>query len=410
MEIINTAQQQASQESKENISKTTILILSPFLPYPPKDGGKLKMYNMIKALSPDYDIILLSFLEHQDENRFIGHLELFCKDVFTVLRKPSPLSGREEAVMPEVVKAFYSVEFKEKLEFIVRNYKIDILQVEYTFMSHYVCNINNIPKILVEHDTSLFSLFGCYEKPLNGGCFIRFNDWLKKVRFHKMVYQWFDKIIVFSHEEAENVKKLAHKADTTVIPIGLDLPAYGVLPAREKHSDLIFVGYFGHYPNIDGLFYFCDKIFPLIQRELPEVSLYVIGSGMPDEIKELSERKNMHIIGEVGDIRYYMASAKVFIAPLRLGGGIRVKILEAMAMGLPAVSTSIAAKGIRLKNGRGIIIEDIPKKFARAVIRLLKDTALCKELGNNTRMAIEQYYDLNKITDLFKITYNSVIN
>ncbi len=397
-------------EKEKDFFRPTVLILSPFLPYPPKDGGRLKMYNMIKTLSFDYDIILLSFLEIQDENKFIRHLKLFCKDVFTVLRRPSPLSNTEEVIMPEVVKAFYSVEFKEKLEFIIKNYKIDILQVEYTFMSHYVCNIRNIPKILVEHDTSLFSLFSSYEKPLNGGYFIRFNDWLKKVRFHKRVYQWFDKIVVFNQEEAKNVKKLAYKADISVIPIGLDLNTYGVLHTQEKSLDLIFVGYFGHFPNIDGLFYFCDKIFPLIQRELPEVSLYIIGSGMPDEIKELSERKNIHIIGEVEDIRCYIANAKVFIAPLRLGRGMRVKILEAMAMGLPVVSTSIAANGIRLKNGREIIIENIPKKFARAAICLLKNAVLRKELGINARIAVEQDYDLNKITDLFKITYNSIIN
>lgn len=397
-------------KNERDLFKPTILILSPFLPYPPKDGGRLKMYNMIKTLSSDYDIILLSFLEDEAENRFVAHLKIFCKDVFTVLRRPSSLSNREADIAPEVAKAFYSIEFKEKLEFIIRNYKIDILQVEYTFMSYYVYGIRNIPKILVEHDTSLFSLFSSYERPLKRGRFIRFKDWLKKVRFHKRAYQWFDKIVVFNQEEAKNVKKLVNKVDISVIPIGLDLSVYEALHTQEKSLDLIFVGYFGHFPNIDGLSYFCDKIFPLIQRELPEVSLYVIGSGIKDEIKELSERKNIHLIGEVEDIRSYMAMAKVCIAPLRLGRGLRVKILEAMAMGLPVVSTSVAAKGIRLKNGREIIIEDTPQKFAKAVICLLKNTAFRNELGNNARRVIEQDYDLNKIRDLFRITYNSVIN
>ncbi|MBM3254159.1 MAG: glycosyltransferase [Candidatus Omnitrophica bacterium] len=408
MQIVNNLENPIT-EKKENLLRPVILILSPFLPFPPRDGGKLKMYTAIKSLSDEYDIILLSFIEDVEEERFTIPLRIFCREVFTILRKPTSLTKRENDYFPKIVKAFYSQEFKNKLEETIKKYTIDILQTEYTFMAYYTKDIQDIPRILVEHDTSLFSLLHSYEKPLENGVFRKFSEWLKKVRFHRYAYEQFDKIIVFTEEEKKKIKRLVPDADVSVIPIGLDLLTYN-FPKRDNNQplDLIFIGYMGHYPNVDGVFYFCDRILPLIHSELPEVSLYIIGSSMEDRLLKLKERKNIYLLGEVEDIRLFLAKSKVFIAPLRYGGGLRVKILEAMAMGLPVVATSVASRGIRAIANKEIIISDTPKKFAKDIIQLIQNENLRKELGSNAHLAVRQYYDSDKIKERFKFVYNFI--
>jgi glycosyltransferase involved in cell wall biosynthesis len=392
-------------EKKKDLIKLTILIISPFLPYPPRDGGKLKMYNSIKSLTDEYDIILLSFIENIEDEKYSAYLKTFCKDVVMVLRKPTLLPQKEEAYIPEIVKAFYSQEFKEKLDEIIKRYKIDILQTEYTFMAYYTRGINNIPKLLIEHDTSLFSLLSSYEKPLENGYLDRFIDWLKKMRFHKDAYRRFDKIIVFTEEEKIRVKSLVSGVDISVIPMGLDLLSYNFFKRESQPLDIIFMGYMGHYPNIDGILYFCNKIFPLIQAELPEVSLHIIGSGTNERLSGLSGRRNIFLVGEVENVYPFLAKSKVFIAPLRLGGGIKVKILEAMAMGLPVVATSAAARGLKINTEEDIVIADNPKKFAKAVISLMKDEILRNKVGGNARLVVDRFYNLGKIKEQLKLVY-----
>ncbi len=390
---------------KQILDKKMVLIISPFLPYPPKDGGKLKMYNSIRFLSRDYDVILLSFIEDEIEKKYIPHLRFFCKEVFTVIRRPSQVSKEENKPLPEVVKAFYSNQFRIKLQEILKTYPVDVVQTEYTFMAHYTMDINNIPKILVEHDTSLFSLFGSYEKPVECGYFRWIDNWLRKVRFHKEAYSKFDKVIVFTDKEGKRVMNLSKETNTSVMPIELDMSAYN-FDTTEKAIDIIFIGYMGHYPNIDGIFYFCNKIFPLIQNKIPETSLSILGTDTGDRLSALADRKNINVIGEVADIKPFLAKSRVFVVPLRLGGGLKVKILEAMAMGLAVVATPCAVSGIGLENNKEVIIGSNPRRFAEGVINLLKDQILCYEMGDNARLFVRRNYDSNIVSKQYKSVYN----
>ncbi len=379
-------------DAKNQFRKLSILIVSPFFPYPPKDGGKLKIYNSIKAASKECDIIFLSFVSSREEEASIPHLKDFCREVFTVRFGSDTPDLKASASFPEVVKTFYSEGMRNTLRQIIEKYHIDIIQTEYGFMAQYTKDIRHIPGILVEHDTSLLSLKWSYEKPLKGKWNI-FRDWLRKLDFYKNAYKCFDKIIVFTEEEKKTVKSLAPKADISAIPIGVEIKSYNFKACDETSDELVFVGYMGHYPNVDGINYFCEKIFPLIQERLPSVTLNIVGSRMNGELDRIADNKNIKIIGEVDDIRPYLASAKVFVAPLRLGRGLRVKILEAMAMGLPVVATSVAANGIKAAAEESMLIADKPHKFAANVIRLLQDETLRKNMSSNARNIVEMYYN-----------------
>ena len=162
----------------------------------------------------------------------------------------------------------------------------------------------------------------------------------------------------------------------------------------------------GHYPNIDGIFYFCNKIFPLIQNKIPETSLSILGTDTGDRLSALADRKNINVIGEVADIKPFLAKSRVFVVPLRLGGGLKVKILEAMAMGLAVVATPCAVSGIGLENNKEVIIGSNPRRFAEGVINLLKDQILCYEMGDNARLFVRRNYDSNIVSKQYKSVYN----
>jgi polysaccharide biosynthesis protein PslH len=378
--------------AKNRFARPRILIVSPFLPYPPRDGGRLKMYNAIKSASGECDIILLSFTDDRDAAASIAHLKIFCHEVFTVQfgqDVPAVGTGR---VFPEVVKLFYSERLRSELERIINSYPIDIVQVEYGFMAHYGEGIRHIPTILVEHDTSLLSLSGSYERPLRGK-WARIRDWVKKVDFHKNAYRRFDKIIVFTDEEKRTVRRMAPAADISIVPIGIETGSYSAHGNGEHPFDLMFVGYMGHYPNVDGLSYFCREIFPAIRKRMSRINLHIIGSRMTGNLPKIDDVANIIFTGEVEDIRPYLAKAKVFVAPLRCGGGLRVKILEAMAMGLPVVATPAACRGIRAVPGKDILIANGPRAFAESVVNLVENEELRVEMGRNARACIMRYYD-----------------
>jgi glycosyltransferase involved in cell wall biosynthesis len=251
-------------------------------------------------------------------------------------------------------------------------------------------------------------LKGSYEKPLNRRWDV-FRDWLKKLNFYKNAYRCFDKIIVFTEEEKKAVRALSPRADISVVPIGVEIESYKFKSNSDSPLDLIFVGYMGHYPNVDGITYFCNKIFPMVQKKLPLVNLHIIGSKMNGELSSVSGNKNIQIIGEVEDIRPYLAKAKVFVAPLRLGRGLRVKILEAMAMGLPVVATSVACSGIRAAAGKSILIADRPHKFSADIIRLAQDEGLRNDIAANARNIVERYYSCKNTQRQLQEIYGEMI-
>jgi glycosyltransferase involved in cell wall biosynthesis len=231
---------------------------------------------------------------------------------------------------------------------------------------------------------------------------------LKKRAEEKSWYARFSRIVVFSDEDREILKNAYRLLDIEVIPLGLNFQDYPALPTSEKTHDLIFVGNFTHSPNEDAVLYFYRMILPLIREQIPEVSFVVAGANPSRRIKDLSkESRNISVTGYVENILDYYSGAKVFVAPLCYGTGMRFKILEAMAMGLPVVSTSSGSHGIPKDS---ILIADTPEEFCSQVIKLLKDPALSKSLGEKARCMVEKYFDLNPLLDKYENIYTRLLD
>jgi glycosyltransferase involved in cell wall biosynthesis len=176
------------------------------------------------------------------------------------------------------------------------------------------------------------------------------------------------------------------------INTGVDLEYFR--PPKEPCADarIIFVGAFQHSPNVDAMLYFCKEILPIIRREIPALELLIVGSKPPPVILDLAADPLIHVSGFVPDTRPYMARSSVYIVPLRLGVGIRGKILEAWGMEMPVVSTSVGCAGLRYGNGRNLLVADTPEQFAGQVLTLIKDPEMRRRVGVEGRKTAERYY------------------
>jgi len=224
-------------------------------------------------------------------------------------------------------------------------------------------------------------------------------------RFEEEVARAFDHSILVSEKEAEALRSRVSDRPISVIPNGVDLEYFA--PAGDdsccvNHPVIAFTGAMDYFPNIDAVKYFCHEIFPLVRRVLPAAEFYIVGRRPIPQVKALSHQPGVVVTGDVPDIRPYLWGSTVSIVPLRIGGGTRLKIFEALAMGKAVVSTQVGAEGLPIVPGQHFLQADSPADFAQAVVTLLKDPDRRRALGLAGRRLVEERYSWTQVTRQFE--------
>ncbi len=268
------------------------------------------------------------------------------------------------------------------------------------------------------------------------------DKWLQYSKFARFPYSWiydleasrlskyeqkvaeiFDHSLFVSQNEVDLFKKRnPHINNVSAIPNGVDLEYFNsdlrdsLNPITGNNKDerqqstsnhqpiLLFTGAMDYFANIDGVTWFANKVFPLIKKQIPGITFYIVGNNPVKEIKSLRKDKGILVTGFVPDTREYLGKATVFVAPLRIARGIQNKILEAMAMGIPVVTTPQALQGIQAKIGEDLLVEEDPESFACAVVRLIRDNNLREYFRNNGKNFIENKYSWDKNLEILKNT------
>jgi len=207
----------------------------------------------------------------------------------------------------------------------------------------------------------------------------------------------FDGCVVVSVADRELLQRAIPGAQAVVIENGMDCAQLQPLPESSSGSGLLFAGVISYPPNTDGVLLFARSILPRIRALVPDVKLHVVGHSPPARVMALGREPGIEVTGYVDDILPYYRLSKVVVVPLRAGGGTRLKILEAMALGRAVVSTTIGCAGLEVRHGVHILVADDPQQFADCVVRLLRDDALRAELAGNARRLVEQRYDWRAI-------------
>ncbi len=280
--------------------------------------------------------------------------------------------------------------------------KFDIVQIEVSNIAYRAKEIRNIcpkiPILLDFHDVNSYVEYRKYKNAQSLGWRIfSYFEWKKMIRYEKKVSSLFDRCLTVSQDDKDLLLSIAPNANVSVIANGVDTDFFkNENPNSYESKSIFFVGS-DWPPNEDAILFFNNKILPLIIREIPDVKFYIIGGlGKNDKIKSLAN-DNVIITGYVDDVRKWMERCAVCVVPMRLGGGTKLKTLEALSMGKAIVSTKEGCEGINVTHGENILIANNPNEFSNFVINLLQNRSLCDRLGNNGRKLAQDVYDWKAI-------------
>jgi sugar transferase (PEP-CTERM/EpsH1 system associated) len=401
-----------------------ILMITHFVPYPPTSGALQRNYNLLREIAKVHEVYLVTLTQKAllpDEKALedaVKHVSTLCKSVsvFDIPSDKNALSWYTLLMMnvfsifPYSTSRFYSRKMEREIRNVLKNNSIDLIHVDTIDLARYTEKITEIPVVLNHHNVESELLFrrAVHEKNLFAKLYV--NIQAKKLqRYEQRMIPMFNANIAVSSRDEETIKSMNKSGYTALVPNGTDTVFFSPSKAEQECS-IIFAGGLNWLPNADAMIHFCKDILPKVREKVPGVIMNIIGTNPPKELIKLSENdSSIKIWGFVSDIREYMAKAAVHVVPLRIGGGTRLKILDALAMGKAIVSTSIGAEGLDLVDGKDILLADTDEIFAQKVIALLNNKELRMSLSNNGRANVEKKYAWNVIGPLLLDVYSNIV-
>ncbi len=373
-----------------------VLALNPVFPYPPVDGGKQRVFHVLKALALNNDVHLLCFLEPGREADLEG-MKGFCASITTVPWPPPEygnLGPVGEALFPMYYRHYWSPEMVRSLREILREKPIDLVQMESDKMLYYVVDSSALPTVFVEQDAANLYFTGGKNPPQRGPKrLLDVFEWLRAVRWEAVMGRKYWKVLALSPEDERSLRRLLPGADIGSVKHGTCVDEYYAAYREVEKPSLIYIGSFCHYPNLDAVSYLIREVWPRVRERFPGAVLTVVGSHPTPEILALNGREGIEVAGFVSSVLPYLDAASVFVAPMRKGLGMKGKILEAMARGKPVVTTSIGIRGAEVEPGKHLLVGDSPEEFAESVIRLLEDRSFRREVAEAGQELARREYD-----------------
>lgn len=396
-----------------------ILVISSILPYPPTNGGAARLYNLYRRLSEKHHITWVSPLWDGGE-KYVPDVETFCDRVIELPQsgqRPLPTRGWRGLLMRILAQLHWERLFiyafglvsaqglywlpstPERVAVITNilaQQSFDLVISEFEGNAELGQLPVGVPKILSTHNT-LSSIFQRIRKTIPGDWQDRlfyFPELMKIQAYEKNNYKEYDYAIAVSNSDRLVLQKRCPLLPVELIPNGVDTSYFRLVDHPIDPNLVVYVGNYGYAPNADAVKYFIREIFPLVKAQNPNIKFMAIGAEPP---KELIGIEGVECTGYVEDIRPYLSRSCMLIAPIRLGGGTRLKILDAFSMGKAVVSTRIGAEGLEVSHQENILLADQPMEFAKCVLQLTQDAGLRSRLGASGRKLVEEKYDWNAL-------------
>jgi glycosyltransferase involved in cell wall biosynthesis len=231
----------------------------------------------------------------------------------------------------------------------------------------------------------------------------------KFYNYESKLFGYFDRCLAITEEDGARMRRMNPKAKVSVIPAGVDTSYFRPMNEPVERYSIVSTASMDWPPNSEGILWFADRVWPVIKREIPQAKFYVVGRNPPRRIERLSAEEDITVTGFVDDVREYMARAAVMIVPLRVGGGMRIKLLNAFAMGKAVVSTPVGCEGIDVEDGRNIRIAEKSGEFARLTIELLKDERKREALEREGLNLVRNRYRWEQIAEQLEKEYKEIV-
>jgi polysaccharide biosynthesis protein PslH len=386
---------------------------------PPDTGGKIRSYHILRELAREHAITLFSFYgAHANDSH--RQLEKVFDRVITIpLPLPEPKSFRELCEYglrlltrePYNISKYCRPNVRQELRRLLREENFDAIVCDFVIAAGAIPWEVSTPKILFTHNVESVIWARHYQVAKNPlWKALSWREWRTMQAAEKRYLQAADHVLTVSEADRQHFAGFVDAAKLSVIPTGADTEFFSPSKEPETPNSLVFTGSMDWLPNEDGIIYFMKEILPLIWREVREVSLTIVGRNPSPRLKELAAGiANVHLTGWVEDIRPYLSQAEVCVVPLRIGGGTRLKIFEAMSMGKAIVSTTIGAEGLPLRPDEHLLIADDPAHFARSTLALLRNPERRRSLGATARELVLQNYSWRMVAKRFSDILAEVI-
>jgi glycosyltransferase involved in cell wall biosynthesis len=387
-----------------------ILQICPKPPFPPSDGGTIAMNNLTQGLlkaGVSVKVLALETPKHSLQtnnipNSYIEKTQLETVYADTSVRVPAAARGLFSRRSYQVDR-FYSKAFAAKIAEVLKNGEYDIVHLESVYTTPYIPVIRQYSKariVLRTHNVEhlIWQRMARNEQNLAKRWAIKiFSNQLK--RYECSLESQVDGFAAISTPDNQFFKEICPQVPCSVIPFGIDLDDYepeeDYMPSDKP--ELFHIGSMDWMPNVEGVEWFLDEVWPSILQEFPEVTFTIAGRKIPAEISRRTDR-NVVVAGEVASANEFMLSKDIMIVPILAGSGIRVKIIEGMALGKVIITTTIGAEGLDVENGKNILIADTPEEFVSAVEKCVKTPDLCAILGENARNFVSLNHNNEQIT------------
>jgi glycosyltransferase involved in cell wall biosynthesis len=386
-----------------------ILMVTGSLPYPPHQGGALRVYGLMRGLhKAGHKITLVSFHDGEVSDAEAAPLKKYCQRIVTVPPPRRTMTDRLRNLIlsrqPDIAQRLYSPAFRDQLFALLDATPFDLVQFEGIEAACYLPEVRaKVPRIKLCYDA--FNAEAALQRVIYEVDRADRSRWLAALysyiqvgriaNYERELCQKADLVVAVSAEDAQILA--AHRPDgrVPVVPNGIDAAEYMNKTERIDlpENALVFTGKMDYRPNVDAVVWFAREVLPLIREELPDAKLYVVGQKPHIRLEGLRDQDSVEITGWVKDVRPFLWSADVYVAPLRMGSGTRLKILEAMAAGCSVVATATAASGLDADARKCMVITDDPKQMAVKIVDLLESPSLRSVKGITAQAYVKLTYD-----------------
>ncbi len=397
-----------------------ILMLTPYLPYPPSSGGQVRSYNLIKNLAKYHKITLFSLIKYDEEKKYINNLKGFCQEINVFRRPEKPWTLRNIlrtvfGFYPFLVVRNLSPEEKMAIERKLKETDYDLIHAETFYVMPHLPK-TKIPVVLTDQTIE----YQVYQHFVNNFWFwplkpFLYLDVLKLKFWEARFWKRANKVIAVSQSDKQKMISLVPGLKVEVVPNGAGEDLLSIWENKEESQEIniLFQANFLWLQNIEAALRLTKEVFPLIKKVFPKAVCRIVGQKADEKLKGI-KGEDVEVIDlgndDIEGVKKAYRQAKLFLAPIEGPGGTRLKILGAMAAGVPVVTTPVGIEGIDAKNGVDVIVKEKNQDLAEAVIGLLKDKKLYQKMAESARQLVERKYSYQAIAKTLSQIYKKTIN
>ncbi|MBZ5496003.1 MAG: glycosyltransferase family 4 protein [Acidobacteriia bacterium] len=410
----------SEQQAADPRGSLRILFVATQLPAPQDAGGKIRSFHIMRQLARIHDLTFVCTVSPSTDESLLNQVRSICPNFIAVpfrtvsinsWRYLLKLAGNFFGLKPFGIAKDYSPELSERVVGLARSGHYDLIVCDYLHAMINLRDLDSVPVLLFQHNVEAEILQRHYQQARNPmHRLFWFYQWKKLESFERRTARKAASCVAVSERDRLIFKHLYGFKNVFAIDTGVDIAYFSGLTGVRKPHQMLFTGSMDWRPNEDAMVFFSREVMPQISGVIPDVSLKIVGRGPGKRVQMLAEgNPKIQVTGRVEDVRPFLAESSLFVVPVRIAGGTRIKIFEAMASSIPVVSTRIGAEGLSVTDQVHLLLADTPEDFAAAAVRLMRDTTLARNLAEKAKAFVSANNDWEIIGRQFSdICYRTV--